>query len=424
MQSKARRRIEIREKLHRDSLEIAELAGQIADTLEQSPRSLEDTRTRGACKQMRKLSERARTGYVGVLVLGEGCNGKSTLVNALVGQPLLPSSAGMACTRNVVRVQLSSSIPEGNAEACVKDADGESRQITMEVIESRAKSSLAGSELIIKQHSQLMHGISLIDTPGDNQGSDQTQILLQCAKGLDWDILLVVCNLQAGMTENVKSRIQLLMDMHHMHTCIVVLNKMDQSVVSQHGSIQQDLSHKSALQVLYKHWDKQLVMAVLENSKPEDIIAEARKILSKKSSPDDHHKLQEQKAAFVDQVNSLPQSKLLSSGLNYAVHFVSAKEALDAQVSQQQVPQVFDSLRNEICNAAARVHAQRLAWIVAQEHALTGCVMGGHPDDWVSDGSAELGSAEDGAELTAQVHRLNALFRDAQRQLAQLDQES
>src|SRR5690606_12881364 len=109
----------------------------------------------------RGTQARLSDGRVGALVLGEVNHGKSSLVNALVGETLVPMGV-TPTTSTVIRLH------QGRPAGAFALEGGDRRELDPAELESLARSDTATDLEIVFDNPNLPPSLELVDTPGFN----------------------------------------------------------------------------------------------------------------------------------------------------------------------------------------------------------------------------------------------------------------
>jgi hypothetical protein len=181
-----------------------------------------------------KLAARTQTPTVRAIVAGEVSRGKSTLINALIGRPVLPDAAG-ALTSTWTLVQHG---PQLMAEATIITPKGlETHQLAGQDIDKYM--TVAGERVIRKRHGAaarvasvllsvpapvLAGGLGLIDTPGVG-GLAAAHRYATLAALDEADALLFV--IKPGEPISATERKFLAEAVRHLETCVIVQAQRD-----------------------------------------------------------------------------------------------------------------------------------------------------------------------------------------------------
>ncbi len=181
-----------------------------------------------------KLAARTQTPAVRAIVAGEVSRGKSTLINALIGRPILPDAAG-ALTSTWTVVQHG---PQLMAEATIITPKGlEVHQLAGQDIDKYM--TVAGERVVRKRHGSaarvasvllrvpapaLAGGLALIDTPGVG-GLAAAHRYATLAALDEADALLFV--IKPGEPISATERKFLAEAVRHLETCVIVQAQRD-----------------------------------------------------------------------------------------------------------------------------------------------------------------------------------------------------
>ncbi len=140
---------------------------RLLETLDRLAGALHETGEETAASQTRELAQKLRDEQIQVVVMGEFKRGKSSLINALLGRPLLPVAA-VPLTAVVTIVKAGE-----RDEAAVELLDGSFRAIEISAIEDYVseernhKNAKQVDKVIVRTPSAfLAGGTLLVDTPG------------------------------------------------------------------------------------------------------------------------------------------------------------------------------------------------------------------------------------------------------------------
>eukprot|EP01047_Picozoa_sp_COSAG01_P080356 COSAG01_NODE_15591_length_1321_cov_0.988543_1_plen_293_part_10 len=188
-----------------------------------------------ACDKLREAAAKPTAKDLAIMVFGTGSNGKSTLLNAIFGQNLLPTSS-IDCTSNITNI----SGTHGREKMMIHRA-GDPPQLWEEHELATPDSGPRMPEHLVKdkqideikveiQHPLLQGNVRVMDVPGLNQ-TTENNVKIKTAFG-KCHTLLVVCSAVsstgAGFTHDERQRLQFWKnEMHGMSSIFVVCNKMD-----------------------------------------------------------------------------------------------------------------------------------------------------------------------------------------------------
>jgi hypothetical protein len=187
---------------------FAESRQRVADQLDRLAADLSGVPAEATCDRLRALSTRTRDGRFTVVLLGSFSSGKSSLVNALLGQPALPVKVN-PCTAVLTEVVWG---PTAEVQVHWRDGRPPERVSTEALLRSFQLESTfddAGEErdgrfgeierLVLHHPSPLLRdGVTLIDTPGlddDDRRTARTLGVLPHA-----DAVLIVLNATRFLT--------------------------------------------------------------------------------------------------------------------------------------------------------------------------------------------------------------------------------
>ena len=174
-----------------------------------------------------------------VAVLATMSSGKSTLINSLLGEDLLPNE-NQACTAKIFKVVDNDEIKKNKITAIFKD-DSCKEISKQELIELNCDSNI--KDIIIegdfkgienKVSGDKLHQISLIDTPGPNNSLDKShaKIAQSLISNENTNDLIYVLNAtQIGVNDDKKLLVDILDNQKTLNRefkIIFVLNKVDQ----------------------------------------------------------------------------------------------------------------------------------------------------------------------------------------------------
>ncbi|HTX02536.1 MAG TPA: dynamin family protein, partial [Candidatus Acidoferrales bacterium] len=115
--------------------------------------------------EARSLINRSAVNELTVLIAGQFKRGKSTLINALIGNDILPTGA-------LPLTSIATSVHFGTESATVTYCDGGSSQIDIRdlgeyVTETGNPENVrAVSAVDVSVHAEFLHGLRIVDTPG------------------------------------------------------------------------------------------------------------------------------------------------------------------------------------------------------------------------------------------------------------------
>lgn len=163
-----------------------------------------------------------------ILVLATMSAGKSTLLNALIGEDILPSS-NEACTAKVIRYM-------GNDMTSMISSENLAEPIYKEnLIQLNQNSEVFEVNLTGPIKSHLLNGMTVqyIDTPGVNNSQDESHgtLTYHVLETGDFDVILYVLNAtQLGITDDalLLSKLKTYLRNNSKKKVIFVLNKIDQ----------------------------------------------------------------------------------------------------------------------------------------------------------------------------------------------------
>lgn len=174
-----------------------------------------------------------------VAVLATMSSGKSTVINALLGEDLLPNQ-NEACTAKIFKIIDNDKLKEYKVNALYKK--GQNRKINVidlvalnndnEVKEIIIEGDFKGIKN--KQVDNILHQISLVDTPGPNNSLDSShqEIAYELMKNKNTDYLLYVLNAtQIGINDDKRILIDILDYQNKFNkniNVLFILNKIDQ----------------------------------------------------------------------------------------------------------------------------------------------------------------------------------------------------
>ena len=163
--------------------------------------------SRGA--QIRKQAERLKTDAFNLMIVGEFKRGKSTLINAMLGKPVLPAKIA-PCTAVITQVQY------GDREIARLYFQDEKRA-PLEVPSSELKKYVAidqtgddPSMVRSKDYAKMdvyaplalcREGVTVIDSPGLNEHETRTEVSLRFLTEADALLLVLSCEQQLSQSE-------------------------------------------------------------------------------------------------------------------------------------------------------------------------------------------------------------------------------
>lgn len=184
-----------------------------------------------------KIKKRKKNNYKDlkrILVVSTMSSGKSTLINALIGQDLFPSRND-ACTAKIIRyirnnrLKYVKAIAKGEEEIRVNNITKNNLD------EINSNSNYDSITLIgpIRSLYKYKKTIEIIDTPGTNNSLDKNHmnITLDFLGSGEFDVILYVLNVtQLGVNDDLflLKRIKEYLDKNRDKKIVFVLNKMDQ----------------------------------------------------------------------------------------------------------------------------------------------------------------------------------------------------
>jgi GTP-binding protein EngB required for normal cell division len=315
-----------------------------------------------------------------VMVLGHGNNGKSTLLNALLGQQLLPANA-TPLTANLTTISAGSQVDdrfrrcpapgqhgrweqlrppppaesddEGEEEG--EEEEEEFSRLPREFVETADQGNVE-----IELHPTpgqptdylLRNGVQLVDVPGlgQNQGNSQ-----EAQRGFrDSHILVIVCSAEHGGFSAVeKADLSKWRRNKDSEPVFVVCNKMDKIARST-----KKLKRPEAQRILER------VSRRRPDALPEEELARLLslpkaqdKVVIKRAEP--HRGPSEKKVNDVKQhvqdglielfPDIFPDREATRRAVGETIHFVSGQPALRAQVEQRAVSPEFEAMRKCFC---------------------------------------------------------------------------
>lgn len=163
-----------------------------------------------------------------ILILATMSAGKSTLLNALIGEDILPSS-NEACTAKVIRYMGNDTTSMISSEILVEPIYKDN------LIQLNQNSEVSEVNLIGPIKSHLLNGMTVqyIDTPGVNNSQDESHgtLTYHVLETGDFDMILYVLNVtQLGITDDalLLSKLRTYLRNNPKKKVIFALNKIDQ----------------------------------------------------------------------------------------------------------------------------------------------------------------------------------------------------
>jgi len=177
---------------------------------------VEEVHSDNLTRDLEKISQTLSSLVFRIAVIGEFSKGKSTLLNAIIGEEIQPARM-IPCSANINILKYGQ-----EQKIVVKNKDGSQEEIALEQYKNKAvmplsmaisnhTEALIGSNIeeIIYEHPGLelfKNGIELIDSPGLNQHPDVEKITQRIIKDIDAIIFVTSC-LQP-LTQNERELLQ------------------------------------------------------------------------------------------------------------------------------------------------------------------------------------------------------------------------
>lgn len=184
-----------------------------------------------------KIKNRKKNNYKDlkrILVVSTMSSGKSTLINALIGQDLFPSRND-ACTAKIIRYIRNNRLKHVKAIAKGEEEIRANNITKNSLDEINSNSNYDRITLIgpIRSLYKYKNTIEIIDTPGTNNSLDKNHmnITLDFLGSGEFDVILYVLNVtQLGVNDDLflLKRIKEYLDKNRDKKIVFVLNKMDQ----------------------------------------------------------------------------------------------------------------------------------------------------------------------------------------------------
>jgi hypothetical protein len=209
------------------------------DEIEELARAIvaicDDTTDRRSLEALRRIAGRWQTPRVPVVVAGEVSTGKTTLINALIGERLLPADAAPT-TSAAVRVHYA---PRRDATVTVT-SEGKTSIEPLDPIDFALYLTRGGTQKIEKRHGRgarvvraelglpvplLAGGLELLDTPGAG-GLELAHRHVALAGLVDADAVIFVT--RAGEPMSATERLFLAEAVERVARCVVVITHLDQ----------------------------------------------------------------------------------------------------------------------------------------------------------------------------------------------------
>lgn len=175
-----------------------------------------------------KIENRLKTHIFSVGVMGEFKRGKSTVINALLGQKIVPQNVvPCSATLNYVRWDT-----EKRAEVCFKD--GTSTPVSVEELDKyvtkltdeSAKNAEKVDYAVVYYPCQFcQNGVQIVDTPGLNDDARMTEISERVIPTLDAIIMVITAKVPFSMSEAEFLRTKVMTS--DMGRIIFILNQID-----------------------------------------------------------------------------------------------------------------------------------------------------------------------------------------------------
>ncbi|MFC5986044.1 dynamin family protein [Marinicrinis lubricantis] len=168
--------------------------------------------------KVKDLLERSTTEELFIAMCGHFSAGKSTLINTLAGEPLLPSSP-IPTSANLVVIRY------GERGATIRYRNGKQASVSMDELEQYCKNGEDIEQVLITAPSPLLrNGLCLLDTPGvdstDPAHAQSTQSAIHLA-----DVVLFVTDYNHVQSEQNFMFLKQLSDWEK--PCVVVVNQVD-----------------------------------------------------------------------------------------------------------------------------------------------------------------------------------------------------
>jgi predicted GTPase len=166
------------------------------------------------------IDKNAKKSVAEVVFAGTLSNGKSMVVNALIGQGLLPSSAG-STTANLFIIKKGD---ENKIVSYLKDKIKEEYKLTPEKLEELNNKKYDKIEIYLKDFPY--NNVAFVDTPGINDIDEEREIISLEYVPLT-DAVVFVLDIAKGLTKKEKEFFENKILKSHKDKIFILLNKLD-----------------------------------------------------------------------------------------------------------------------------------------------------------------------------------------------------
>lgn len=220
-----------------------------------------------------KTKELIKTKKYYVAVMGEFKRGKSSLINALLGQKVLPADVEPA-TATINRITYGTAL-----KAVIDLKDGSSRDLEISQLadyvtkltpEGAARAVLIKEAIVFAPTVICQNHVDIIDTPGLNDNEEMTKITIDTLNNVD--AVIVAIHARAPFSETERNFVCQLIKSDNINNIVFVVTFIDQ--LDEDDYIYDDFMDKIKNRI-----QKEVIQKLLSDDEPESIIRKAHAIM-------------------------------------------------------------------------------------------------------------------------------------------------
>ncbi|MGN0595626.1 MAG: dynamin family protein, partial [Hominimerdicola sp.] len=174
-----------------------ETVGNLTASLDELLKMSEEISLVNTAKSIRETLEKTRDEHFEVAIVGEFKRGKSTLINALLGQEVLPADV-LPATATLNRVTYSEEpyvqVDYKNGESERVDIEKLEDYVTKLTTESERKAETVKEATVYYATDFCKNNVDIIDTPGLNDDDQMTNVTLSILPKIDAAVFVISAN--------------------------------------------------------------------------------------------------------------------------------------------------------------------------------------------------------------------------------------